>query len=141
MKHLTGLLCVMILCFNPFVASGASPDVKPEDLEQLLRDRPEILLVDVRTAEEFATGHFHNALNIPVDELPGRLSELPQDGVILIYCAVGKRSKVAQMLLWQLRPDLEVLHLDGKPAFPADGNALLFLKSLYAAAPEPVCTP
>ena len=141
MKHLTGILCAITLWFTPLAASGTSPDVKPEELEQLLRDRPEILLLDVRTSEEFATGHFSGALNIPVDELPGRLSELPQDGLILVYCAVGKRSKVAQMLLWQLRPDLEVLHLAGKPAFPAGDESFLLLKSLYAAAPEPVCTP
>lgn len=37
------------------------------------------LLIDVRTPEEFASGHIHGAVNIPVDLLQSRLNEVPGD--------------------------------------------------------------
>jgi rhodanese-related sulfurtransferase len=44
------------------------------------------VLLDVRPPNEFAAGHLRGAVNIPVDELPGRLSELPRDQRIITYC-------------------------------------------------------
>jgi rhodanese-related sulfurtransferase/DNA-binding transcriptional ArsR family regulator len=45
-----------------------------------------VILLDVRPVEEYAAGHLPNALSIPVDELPARLQELPQDKEIVAYC-------------------------------------------------------
>lgn len=60
------------------------------------------LIVDVRTPGEFSTGAYPGAVNIPLDELPGRLAEL--GGVnreIILYCASGGRSGYATRLLAQ----------------------------------------
>jgi len=43
-------------------------------------------LLDVRPADEFAAGHLTDAVNIPIEELPGRLSELPSNRRIITYC-------------------------------------------------------
>lgn len=45
-----------------------------------------VVLLDVRPAEEFEYGHLPQALNIPFDELETRLNELPKDKEILAYC-------------------------------------------------------
>lgn len=46
----------------------------------------DIILIDVRPEEEFKEGHIAGALNVPVDQLSERLSELPDDQEIVAYC-------------------------------------------------------
>jgi rhodanese-related sulfurtransferase len=46
----------------------------------------DIVLVDVRPAEEFAAGHIRGARSIPIDELEDRLAELPADRAVVAYC-------------------------------------------------------
>jgi phage shock protein E len=56
--------------------------------------------VDVRTPEEFAARHVPNALNVPLDSLERRLSELgPKDRPLVLYCRSGARSSVAAVIL------------------------------------------
>ena len=64
-----------------------------EDVEAIGRDelrqrmrRGEVILVDVRPGEEFDAGHIEGARSIPIDELDGRLAELPADREIVAYC-------------------------------------------------------
>ncbi len=53
-------------------------------------------LVDVRTAGEFSSGHVAGAINIPVDQLQGRLSELgDKNKPVVVYCQSGMRSRSA----------------------------------------------
>jgi NADPH-dependent 2,4-dienoyl-CoA reductase/sulfur reductase-like enzyme/rhodanese-related sulfurtransferase len=59
-------------------------------------------LLDVRTMQEFASGHIPEAVNIPVDELRSRLSELPRDRPIAVYCQVGQRGYLATRILLQV---------------------------------------
>ncbi|MDP4088737.1 MAG: DsrE/DsrF/DrsH-like family protein [Bacillota bacterium] len=56
-------------------------------------------LVDVRTPQEYENGHMEGAVNIPVDELRSRLSELNKDDEIRVYCQVGLRGYVAARIL------------------------------------------
>lgn len=57
------------------------------------------LLIDVRTPEEFASGHIANATNIAVDTLNQHLSEIPKDQPVVVYCQSGRRATVAAQLL------------------------------------------
>ena len=57
------------------------------------------LLVDVRTAAEFADGHIKGARNIPVQELERKVRELPKDKPIILYCRSGSRSGMALQIL------------------------------------------
>lgn len=59
------------------------------------------LILDVRTAKEFAEGSIEGAINIPVDELRERINELPTDKRILLYCQVGLRGYLAYRILKQ----------------------------------------
>ncbi len=70
----------------------------PEEAEGPREGR---LLLDVRTPEEFAAGAVPGAVNIPVDELRGRLGEIPADKEVLVYCRVGHRGYLACRVLSQ----------------------------------------
>ena len=60
-------------------------------------------VIDVRTAEEFAEGHVDRAINIPVEDLAARMSDVSKlagkDQPIVVYCASGHRAGKAQRAL------------------------------------------
>ena len=64
------------------------------------RQAPHMLL-DVRTPQEFASGHIAGAENISLQSLPQRIGEIPQDRPIVIYCRSGSRSRTAARVLTQ----------------------------------------
>ena len=58
------------------------------------------VLLDVRTPAEVAKGMASEAaVNVPLQELPQRLSEVPKDKDLLVYCRSGKRSMAASKFL------------------------------------------
>ena len=67
-------------------------------------------LLDVRAKSEFAAGSIPGAINIPVDELRERISEVPTHDV-LVLCQVGQRGHTATLLLNELGMDAK--NLDG----------------------------
>ena len=52
-------------------------------------------VVDVRRDDEWVTGHVTGAIHIPVDDLLGRIDDLPKDKKLLFICAAGVRSGLA----------------------------------------------
>ena len=62
-------------------------------------DLSKVTLVDVRTADEFALGAIEGAVNIPLDDLRLRMSELPKDKPVWVYCGVGLRGYLASNIL------------------------------------------
>lgn len=49
-------------------------------------------LLDVREEDEWVAGHAPGAHHLPMMEIPARLSEVPQDGQVVVVCRVGVRS-------------------------------------------------
>jgi rhodanese-related sulfurtransferase len=73
---------------------------------------PKPVLVDVRTAEEFAGGHLPGAINLPMDQVADRHGELQAGQPVAVVCAVGGRSaKVSEQLVGLGFTD--VTNLDG----------------------------
>jgi rhodanese-related sulfurtransferase/predicted transcriptional regulator len=60
-------------------------EVGREELVERLR-RGEIVLIDVRPADEFESGHIPGARSIPIGELERRIDELPPDAEVVAYC-------------------------------------------------------
>jgi len=57
------------------------------------------LLVDVRSAAEFASGNAPGSVNIPLQELGSRLHEIPSTAPVVLCCASGTRSGMAKLML------------------------------------------
>src|SRR5881398_569637 len=71
----------------------AARDYLGEEVDAIGRDeliarlrKGDVVLVDVRPAEEYAAGHIDGARSIPIDELQSRLAELPADREVVAYC-------------------------------------------------------
>lgn len=62
-------------------------------------DLSRVTLVDVRTKDEFALGAIKGAVNIPLDDLRNRISEIPKDKPVWVYCGVGLRGYLASNIL------------------------------------------
>lgn len=58
-------------------------------------------VVDVRSPEEFRSGAYPGAVNIPLGSLPARLGEIPRERPVVLYCASGMRSGSAARVLRQ----------------------------------------
>jgi rhodanese-related sulfurtransferase len=75
------------------------------------------VLLDVRTPKEFSEGHLPGAINIPVDQVAGRASEIgPVTTAVVTYCLSGGRSARAAAALKQLG-FAKVLNLGPKAAW------------------------
>ncbi|MDW8171081.1 MAG: rhodanese-like domain-containing protein [Anaerolineae bacterium] len=81
----------------PGLASGR---IGPQDyVARYVQAQVDHVLIDVRTPGEFSSGHISGALNIPLDQLSHRLSEIPKDRQVILYCRSGNRSDQAAALL------------------------------------------
>lgn len=56
-------------------------------------------VLDVRTADEYVSGHVPGAVNIPHDQLASRLAEVPKDRDVVLYCRSGRRAVIAGQVL------------------------------------------
>ncbi len=77
------------------------PNISSDDVLKKIAAKENILLLDVRTEEEFSEGHLENATHIPLQELNERINELEQfkGKEIIVYCRSGNRSKTATSIL------------------------------------------
>lgn len=80
------------------IRSGIVLQHEWKDMERIIRDENAVLL-DVQTRQEFNESHFEGAVNIPVDELRERVSELDKKKMIYVNCYSGLRSYIACRIL------------------------------------------
>lgn len=78
------------------ILSGAMPVISWRELAE---EKERVMLVDVRTAEEYSFGTIPGAVNIPLDEMRERLAEIPADRPVVLFCAVGLRGYLSQRIL------------------------------------------
>jgi len=72
--------------------AGIAKNLSPKEAYQLLAERPDVVLLDVRTPGEYREVRLEGAKLIPIDQLLRRMQEVPKNRPILVYCAVGSRS-------------------------------------------------
>ncbi|MEI6875809.1 MAG: rhodanese-like domain-containing protein [Spirochaetota bacterium] len=76
------------------------PLMDEKGLVALLADKEaKALLIDVRTAEEFAAGHIPGAILLPYDEIQAKFKEIDKERPIVVYCRSGHRSGIARTSL------------------------------------------
>ena len=95
------ILLISLLIFLFAGCTGGTKMVKTSyttisaaQAKTIIEENEEVLILDVRTPEEFAGGHLENAILIPDYELDSRAQDeiLDKDALILVYCRSGVRS-------------------------------------------------
>ncbi len=78
----------------PAAPSSASTNVTPDEAEKLLKEKKGLVVLDVRTAEEFKSGHLPGAKNLDfhADDFAKQLAALDKSKEYLVHCAAGGRS-------------------------------------------------
>jgi phage shock protein E len=106
---LTALIAAAALAGEP----APVPLMSQETLvERQARNDSALFVLDVRTPEEFAAGHVPGAVNVPHDQLPNRLADVPRDKDVVVYCRSGRRSQIAADIL-TTNGFRRVSHLEG----------------------------
>ena len=79
----------------------SAKDISQTQLQEIMKNDKQVVLLDVRTVEEFEEAHIPNAINIPHKELEARLAELSgaKNTQVVIYCRSGRRAEVARQVL------------------------------------------
>jgi rhodanese-related sulfurtransferase len=96
-NHVFQILTLVL--FSSFAQANNS-SIGPEKVLQLIQNKQAPLILDVRSAQEFAQGHIPGAINIAYQLLP----DSPQlnaykDQDIVIYCRSGRRAQIASQIL------------------------------------------
>lgn len=62
------------------------------------------VVIDVRTPEEFAAGHVEGAMNVPYEQIGGRIAALApgKDTPVVLYCKSGRRAGIALQTLREM---------------------------------------
>ncbi len=106
------LAVIATVLFAPsLLPRGGYGDVTVQEARRLIEDKPDLVLLDVRTASEYEEGHIEGAVNIPVQELSVRFDELSPEDELLVYCRTGNRSAQAVDILLDLG-FTKIYHMD-----------------------------
>ena len=94
---LTNFFIIMIVVFltacNSESESTLSPGISVQTAKEMITQDKDIIVLDVRTAKEFARGHISGAVNINIHDpaFPQQVSTLARDKTYIIHCAVNPR--------------------------------------------------
>ena len=100
-KLLTTLMLIMSGMFFSQCNSQNFRSLNADDFEKAIQS-PDIIVLDSRTAQEYADGHIRNAVNIDVknaDFEQKAVESLDKTKTIAVYCRSGRRSKTAAAIL------------------------------------------
>jgi rhodanese-related sulfurtransferase len=96
-SHLLVILLVVVLTACGISSEGYR-NVSSEEAKQLI-DNKEVVLLDVRTPEEYQEGHIPNAILLPLQELENKLNDLDKEETYIVVCRSGNRSTQASEIL------------------------------------------
>lgn len=75
---------------------GRARSLRPSEYNKRFVEKTEShILIDLRTADEYHSGHIAGAVNIPLESLVARLNEILRDRPVIVYCRSGARSNAA----------------------------------------------
>jgi rhodanese-related sulfurtransferase len=101
-----------LLLQAPARAEEVAANISPADLNARVQEGKAPLIVDVRTPEEFRSGHIPGAINIPHDKIAEHVGELRSEHGVALYCMVGPRARLGEQALRKAGLE-EVLHIEG----------------------------
>lgn len=97
MKKVVLVLLMMVTLATQVWA--VEKDILSSEAKFLLEKNKNIYLLDVRTPQEYSQARLAGSVLIQIGELEQRYNEVPKNKTILVYCAVGARSKPAANFL------------------------------------------
>lgn len=88
------LFCFLLLqiVMPAYAEAAIARNLTPPEAFNLVGQRSDLYLLDVRTPGEYQQARLKGAQLIPIDQFAKRLAEVPRNRPILVYCAVGSRS-------------------------------------------------
>lgn len=96
----TAILAVVAAIYTPTLMNWENyGDITADEAWNLIQDKPDLVILDVRTQSEYDDGHIEGALLIPNTELSERLDELNKSDEIIVYCRTGNRSSGSVVVL------------------------------------------
>ena len=98
-KFIYALLVILtVWVVNPVMAGSGDPEAAKQAWPMIEQG---VLLIDVRTENEFVAGHINGALNIPWEETGNLISAIGTDKQrpVVVYCRSGNRSGKAKAVL------------------------------------------
>ena len=96
MKKLLSALLASTLLLTGCSSGGSATDLGSQEFASKVAE-PGVIVLDVRTAAEFAEGHLENAINIDVEggQFDAGIAQLDKTKTYAVYCRSGRRSGVA----------------------------------------------
>ncbi len=91
MKRIVPVLLLMLAIVTQVWA--AEKNISAREARTLLDTNKNVYLLDVRTPQEYSQGRLAGSVLIPIGEFERRIREVPKNKTIVVYCAVGSRSK------------------------------------------------
>jgi rhodanese-related sulfurtransferase len=126
MKAITLCFCLFAFVLNSGLAQDAKPEtpaakvpapvkhVNASEAEKVIKETKEVVVLDIRTADEFKRGHIKGAKNIDfyADDFKAQVDKLDKSKTYVLHCASGGRSTMCLPVLSELKFQ-SVYHLDG----------------------------
>ena len=106
MNKFLSLCCLFVFVFTPIVLAEPAPkNVTVADAEKLIKADPKVVIIDVRTPEEFKAGHIPGAKNIDFngDDFEKQIAALDKSKTYVVHCAAGGRSAQACKVIEQVK--------------------------------------
>ena len=120
MKMLLPIFIVMLASFSG--VSAQKMQLNSPEVKEALKKNKSILILDVRTAEEFAGGHLKGAQNIDIKQSDAynKLDKLNPKNTYLVYCRTNHRSGMAVDYMMQKGFKKVYQMMDGFPGWAAN---------------------
>jgi len=96
-------IAIIFSLFTGFAMANTSDEVSQQNLQKIMTSAPKntVVLLDVRTPEEYAEGHVPGAINIDYRQIKNNLDKLlpHKDDTVIVYCRSGHRAGIAKEIL------------------------------------------
>ena len=112
---------VIAIVFGAFVTATAfaedpeptkAPSISAAELHARRESGAAPVVIDVRTPEEYASGHIPGAVNVPFDQVAQRIAEIDAPHGVALYCMVGPRARKGESALLAAGYE-KIFHLEG----------------------------
>tara|TARA_Y100000588_G_C13712101_1_gene693417 strand:+ start:96 stop:494 length:399 start_codon:yes stop_codon:yes gene_type:complete len=130
MKKLISAISVLLMFFTTAVFGQTNNDLEIDEFVKKMASE-KYLLIDVRTAEEFAAGHIQGAINIDYysADFSNQIEKIGKEKPVLLYCRSGNRSAKSMQMMYEMG-FVEVKHLDGGiKAWKAENRKIIQLQN------------